>query len=103
MLFSAATDHRYLDSGHVLDFTNKAFEALDMAGWDLAENVLTSLVAVYAQATRMEERSSWRHPVDIIALLKDCFDNLPAVLEEGKQSTTTWKASRRNHRRIAGR
>jgi hypothetical protein len=33
MLFSAATDHRYLDSGHVLDFTNKAFEALDMMGY----------------------------------------------------------------------
>ena len=93
MLFSSATDHRYLDSGHVLDFTNKAFEALDIVGWDLAEQVLTSLVALYAQATRMEERSSWRHPVDIIALLNDCFDKLPAVLEKGKQSLTTWKAS----------
>jgi nitrite reductase/ring-hydroxylating ferredoxin subunit len=95
MLFSAATDHRYLDSGHVLDFTNKAFEALDIVGWDLAEQVLTSLVTLYAQATRMEERNSWRHPVDIIALLNDCFDKLPAVLEEkGKQSRTTWKASK---------
>jgi nitrite reductase/ring-hydroxylating ferredoxin subunit len=96
MLFSAATDHRYLDSGHVLDFTNKAFEALDIVGWDLAEQVLTSLVTLYTQATRMEERSSWRHPVDIIALLNDCFDKLPAVLEEekGKQSRTTWKASK---------
>ena len=94
MLFSAATDHRYLDSGHVLDFTNKAFEALDVVGWDLAEQVLTSLVILYAQATRMEERSSWRHPVDVVALLNDCFDKLPAVLEKGKQSRTTWKASK---------
>jgi nitrite reductase/ring-hydroxylating ferredoxin subunit len=94
MLFSAATDHRYLDSGHVLDFTNKAFEALDIVGWDLAEQVLTSLVTLYAQATRMEERSSWRHPVDIVVLLNDCFDKLPAVLEKGKQSRTTWKASK---------
>src|ERR687897_808730 len=95
MLFSAATDHRYLDSGHVLDFTNKAFEALDIVGWDLAEQILTSLVALYAQATRMEERSSWRHPIDIIALLNDCFDKLPAVLEKSKQSRTTWKASKK--------
>jgi hypothetical protein len=94
MLFSAATDHRYLDSGHVLDFTNKAFEALDVVGWDLAEQVLTSLVTLYVQATRMEERSSWRHPVDVVALLNDCFDKLPAVLEKGKQSRTTWKASK---------
>ncbi len=92
MLFSAATDHRYLDSGHVLDFTNKAFEALDIVGWDMAEQVLTSLVTLYAQATRMEERSSWRHPIDIVALLNDCFDKLPAVLEKGKQSQNTWKA-----------
>jgi nitrite reductase/ring-hydroxylating ferredoxin subunit len=94
MLFSAATDRRYLDSGHVLDFTNKAFEALDIVGWDMAEQVLTSLVTSYAQATRMEERSSWRHPIDIIALLNDCFDKLPAVLEKGKQSQKTWKASK---------
>jgi nitrite reductase/ring-hydroxylating ferredoxin subunit len=94
ILFSAATDHRYLDSGHVLDFTNKAFEALDIVGWDLAEQILTSLVALYAQATRMEERSSWRHPIDIIAMLNDCFDKLPAVLEKGKQSPTHWKASK---------
>jgi nitrite reductase/ring-hydroxylating ferredoxin subunit len=94
MLFSAATDHRYLDSGHVLDFTNKAFEALDIVGWDMAERVLTSLVTLYAQATRMEERSSWRHPIDIVALLNDCFDKLPAILEKGKQSQNTWKASR---------
>ena len=95
ILFSAATDHRYLDSGHVLDFTNKAFEALDVVGWNLAEQVLTSLVTLYAQATRMEERSSWRHPIDIIALLNDCFDKLPAVLEKSKQSRTTWKASKK--------
>jgi nitrite reductase/ring-hydroxylating ferredoxin subunit len=95
ILFSAATDHRYLDSGHVLDFTNKTFEALDIVGWDLAEQVLTSLVTLYAQATRMEERSSWRHPIDIIALLNDRFDKLPAVLENSKQSRTTWKASKK--------
>jgi nitrite reductase/ring-hydroxylating ferredoxin subunit len=94
MLFSAATDHRYLDSGHVLDFTNKAFEALDIVGWDMAEQVLTSLVTLYAQATRMEERSSWRHPIDIVAPLNDCFDKLPAILEKGKQSHNTWKANK---------
>ena len=32
MLFSAVTDHRYIASGHCLDFTNKALEALDVAG-----------------------------------------------------------------------
>src|SRR5262249_41644006 len=32
MLFAAATDHRYIQIGHVLDFTNKALESLDTAG-----------------------------------------------------------------------
>ncbi|HEX5978687.1 MAG TPA: Rieske (2Fe-2S) protein, partial [Nitrososphaeraceae archaeon] len=60
ILFAAATDHRYLDVGHVLDFTNKALEALDSAGWnnnsnrDLVESVLSSLVSGYANAERME-------------------------------------------------
>ena len=34
ILFSAATDFRYIDVGHPLDFTNKAFEALDIVGWN---------------------------------------------------------------------
>jgi nitrite reductase/ring-hydroxylating ferredoxin subunit len=54
MMFSAATDHRYIDTGHPLDFTNKAFEALDVLGWEHAETVLTSLAAGYANAERME-------------------------------------------------
>jgi nitrite reductase/ring-hydroxylating ferredoxin subunit len=97
MLFSSATDHRYLDSGHVLDFTNKAFEALDIAGWDLAEQVLASLVPLYIGATRMEERSSWRHPVDIAKILDTCFsEKLPSALQESQSkergSTGPWKA-----------
>src|SRR5262249_3506585 len=40
-LFAAATDHRYLQTGHVADFTNKALEALDHVGWENAEPVLT--------------------------------------------------------------
>ncbi|MDQ3903620.1 MAG: Rieske (2Fe-2S) protein, partial [Thermoproteota archaeon] len=97
MLFSAATDRRYLGFGHVLDFTNKALEALDIAGWDLAEQVLTSLVPNYTQATRMEERSSWRQPIDIVMLLNDSFSKLPVVLEKGKHGRgRTWKASKAN-------
>src|SRR5579863_4266299 len=43
MLFAAATDHRYIETGHVLDFTNKALEALDLSGWDLAAQTLASM------------------------------------------------------------
>src|SRR6188508_916118 len=77
MLFAAATDHRYLDGGHTLDFVNKALEALDIVGWDAAEGVLTSLAPQLAFAERMEESNTWRNPVDLVALLEDAFDRLP--------------------------
>ena len=79
MLFAAATDHRYLSSGHVLDFTNKALEALDIAGWDLAEGVIASLARGYASAQRMEESNAWRRPHDLVAILEEAFQAIPEV------------------------
>jgi nitrite reductase/ring-hydroxylating ferredoxin subunit len=83
MLFAAATDHRYLDGGHTLDFVNKALEALDLAGWDRAEAVLASLTPQLAGAERMEEANAWRNPVDLVALLGDAFVRLPDALSTG--------------------
>jgi len=83
MLFAAASDHRYVSIGHPLDFTNKAFEALDTAGWEHAELVLTSLAGGLAGAARMEESDSWRRPVDLVALLERAFVALPDALAEG--------------------
>ena len=90
MLFSAATDHRYLYAGHVLDFTNKAFEALDIAGWSHAEEVLSSLAGGYAGATRMEESNSWRNPVDLVEILHAAFEELPDALESGRDRRGRW-------------
>ena len=83
MLFAAATDHRYLDGGHTLDFVNKALEALDVAGWERAEVVLASLPAQLAGAERMEEANAWRNPVDLVALLDNAFPQLPDALSAG--------------------
>ncbi|MBE9225066.1 Rieske (2Fe-2S) protein [Phormidium sp. LEGE 05292] len=90
MLFAAATDHRYLDVGHVLDFINKALEALDAIDWQEAEPVLASLVVPLASATRMEESSSWRYPVDLVAILLAAFEQLPAALESGQSQRGQW-------------
>lgn len=86
LLFAAATDHRYIDVGHRVDFTNKALEALDIAGWDLAEPVLSSLVSGYAGASRMEESNAWRYPIDLIDILDTAFEALPATLAAGTQA-----------------
>jgi len=97
MLFTAATDHRYLRIGHVLDFTNKALEALDWAGWEAerAERVLSSLASGYASADRMEESNAWRSPLDLIALLDEAFQALPAALEGGQARRAEWRGSAR--------
>ena len=79
MLFSAVTDHRYIDVGHPLDFTNKALEALDATNWGDAALVLTSLVRGYAMASRMEESNAWRHPIDLVAMLETAFEKLPIL------------------------
>jgi nitrite reductase/ring-hydroxylating ferredoxin subunit len=89
LLFAAVTDHRYIQIGHVADFTNKALEALDRAGWEHAEPVLTSLVSAYASADRMEESNAWRHPVDLVATLESTFEALPAALATGRRATVS--------------
>ena len=90
MLFAAATDHRYLDGGHTLDFVNKALEALDLAGWDRAELVLASLPAQLAGAERMEESNSWRNPVDLVALVEDASERLPDALGAAPDLQPEW-------------
>ncbi|MEZ4709419.1 MAG: Rieske (2Fe-2S) protein [Caldilineaceae bacterium] len=90
MLFAAVTDHRYIDIGHPADFTNKAFEALDIAGWENAELVLTSLVSGYANAARMEESNAWRHPIDLIEILDGAFAQLASAVKAGAGQHNVW-------------
>src|SRR5918997_115407 len=40
LLFGTATDRAFADSGHSLDFINKACECLDLIGWEHASAVL---------------------------------------------------------------
>ena len=87
LIFAASTDHIYLDAGHTLDFANKAFELLDHIGWEHASRTLTSLVHGMARARRSQELSAWRHPIDLAALVWQARDELPALLEQGRQAS----------------
>lgn len=91
ILFTAATDYRYLDIGHVVDFTNKAFEALDKIGWDSAELILSSLVRSFTRADRMDENNDWRHPVDLIQLLNKNFPKLYDLEKQIDQADQPYK------------
>ena len=92
ILASAATDHFFLDGGHTLDFVNKACELLDMIGWQEATAILPSLVPGLAMARRSEELNSWRHPVDLVALLEPEFARLPELFAAAG-GDPAWRAS----------
>jgi nitrite reductase/ring-hydroxylating ferredoxin subunit len=91
MLFAAATDHLYLDSGHVVDFTNKAFELLEHIGWQHAGQVLTGLVHGMATARRSQELNAWRHPIDLAALVWAAREELPDLYAQGQAASDTWQ------------
>jgi hypothetical protein len=81
MMFAAVTDHVFIDGGHTIDFTNKAFEALDHLGKDAASDVLPTLVLQTAGAQRSEEFSEWRHPHDLVELARTTATRLQSPVE----------------------
>ena len=42
-IFAAETDRVFADGGHSLDFINKAFECLDLIGWNYASTILPTV------------------------------------------------------------
>jgi nitrite reductase/ring-hydroxylating ferredoxin subunit len=91
-LLAAVTDHRYLDSGHRVDFLNKAVETLDYLGWERADDVLPSLVPGIADASRSEEDSAWRQPIDLVELLEEVFETVESTVPtaEGVDPDGDW-------------
>jgi nitrite reductase/ring-hydroxylating ferredoxin subunit len=85
MMFAAVTDHVFIDGGHTLDFTNKAFEAIALVGPAAAPQVLPTLVRQTAAARRHEETASWRHPHDLAGLVGQTVERLPALVDEGRR------------------
>jgi nitrite reductase/ring-hydroxylating ferredoxin subunit len=89
-MVAAVTDHAYLDTGHTLDFTNKAIEALAAAGPSADPGLLlTSLIAQTCRADRAEESSAWNHPHDLAAIVARHEDELPADLDAGRHAVPT--------------
>jgi nitrite reductase/ring-hydroxylating ferredoxin subunit len=76
LLIVAETDRVYGDGGHSVDFVSKAFECLDLIGWGHAAAVLPTIVDSVVTARSASESTSWRQPVDLIALLDDAFAEL---------------------------
>ncbi len=82
-LLAAETERTFADSGHSLDFINKAFECLDLIGWEHASAVLPTVVGQMVAARGAEESTSWRQPVDLIALCDETVGQVPELFAAG--------------------
>jgi nitrite reductase/ring-hydroxylating ferredoxin subunit len=85
-LLAAETERVFADTGHSLDFINKAFECLDQIGWQHAATVLPTLVGQMVAARGAEESTAWRQPVDLVALCDEASGQLPALFAGARGS-----------------
>ena len=97
MMFGASTDYLFLGGGHTFDFANKEFELVGHIGWSESQEILPSLVPQIVNARRMQESSSWRHPVVLPDLLGATYLELDAAIEQGSETPLQWGG----HREIA--
>jgi nitrite reductase/ring-hydroxylating ferredoxin subunit len=84
-LLAAESERAFADSGHSLDFINKAFECLDLIGWEHAAAVLPTVVGQMVMARGAEELTAWRQPVDLVALCEEGAGQLPDLFALGRR------------------
>ena len=89
LLVAAATNHLYMNASHTLDFLNSALSTVEQLGWDEAPAVLAATVPQLTDATRSEEQSSWRQPVDVAGLCFDAHERLPELVAAGEGKSWT--------------
>jgi nitrite reductase/ring-hydroxylating ferredoxin subunit len=82
LLLAAETDRAFADSGHSLDFINKAFECLDVVGWEHAAAVLPTVVGQMVGARGAEETTAWRQPTDLAALCQTTATELAGLFTD---------------------
>ncbi len=83
-LLAAETERAFADSGHSLDFINKAFECLDLIGWEHAAALLPTVVGQMVAARGAEESTAWRQPIDLVALCEEAPAELPELFAAGR-------------------
>src|SRR5271166_6541743 len=84
LLLAAETDRVFADSGHSLDFINKAFECLDLIGWRHAADLLPIVNGQMVAARDAKESTEWRQPVDLVALCERAATELPNLFTVGR-------------------
>ena len=77
----AAAERLYANTGHLFDFANKALELSEHLGGDAARDLLPLLTLSLTQVRGEEESTGWRHPIEIVELLRALEDELPGLLD----------------------
>jgi nitrite reductase/ring-hydroxylating ferredoxin subunit len=102
LMLTAITDRYFADSGHVADFTNKAFESLDIIGWEHAAAVLPTVVDQIVSARGSEESNAWRQPIDLVPLCETAFAEFPELLAQGRTKRGSWSAHEELAKQLLG-
>lgn len=88
LIFGSLQERIYADGGHAVDLSNKAFELLDLIGWEHAAEVMPLIVEYLTQSQSEEERGAWRAPRDLIELIREAEEDLrnhPPAMRPGGQ------------------
>ena len=87
-LLAAQTERAFADDGHSLGFINKAFECLDLIGWENASSLLPTIVGQMVAARGAEESTEWRQPVDLVALCDGVARQLPELFAASRVASS---------------
>ena len=79
-LLSAATERAFADTGHSLDFINKALECLDLIGWEHAPALLPTIVGQMVAARGAEEPA-----VLVLPIAFDPAEEIPPYSERPQE------------------
>ncbi len=89
ILFGSACERLYANGGHLFDFSNKAFELVELLGWNRAESIFPMLMTQLTGSRGEEESTDWHHPVEIVEPLRQTEQILPELMQSGFGKT--WK------------
>ena len=94
LLYGAAADRLYANTGHLFDACNKALELTDLLDGSAPDDLLALLAPALADARGEEESTPWHHPVEIAAAVRAAEQRLPALLANGAATPTGTTAGR---------
>ncbi|MDE0448940.1 MAG: Rieske (2Fe-2S) protein [Spirochaetaceae bacterium] len=88
LLYGAAADRLYANTGHLFDACNKALELTDLLDGAAPDDLLALLAPALADARGEEENTPWHHPVEIAAAVRAAEERLPELLANGVRAPT---------------